>query len=280
MPAPDPVFIADPYDPRLAGYVGLTDRQLRRQIEGTAAVFVAEGPLAVEQLVASRFEVASVLVGARHLDRVRGLLAATAAPLYVTSAEVLAAVAGFNIHRGVVALGRRRPDPDFHDVLADAAASGARTMVVTEGINDHENLGAIFRNAAAFSVGAVLMDPTTADPLYRRCVRVSLGHALGVPFARLHPWPGALAHLRAEGWTTVALTPAAGAESLDGVAGARLRRVAVLLGAEGPGLRAETLDAADRRVRIPLAKAVDSLNVATAAAIALHHLAAGRPGEE
>jgi tRNA G18 (ribose-2'-O)-methylase SpoU len=271
--APEPVSITCPDDPRLAGYAALTDRLARRRIEADLGVFVAEGLLALDQLVASAFPVESVLVATNRLARVVPVLRGCPAPLYVAEPSVLATVAGFNIHRGVVALGRRRPDAGPHQLLTAASAAGARAVVVTEGVNDHENLGAIFRNAAAFGAGAVLLDPSTCDPLYRRSIRVSAGHVLRVPFARLQPWPAALADLRSEGWTTVALTPAADAEPLDRFVSAGTDRVAVIVGAEGPGLANETLAAADRRVRIPLAAGVDSLNVATATAIALHRLA-------
>ncbi len=144
-------------------------------------------------------------------------------------------------------------------------------MAVLESLNDFENLGALFRNAAAFGVDAVLLDPQCADPLYRRSVRVSMGHVLRVPFAVLPgPWPSSLSVLRAAGFELLALTPDPSAERLRDVV--TPQRWAVLLGAEGPGLAAPTLAAADRRVRIPMADGVDSLNVATAAAVAFAHL--------
>lgn len=183
--------------------------------------------------------------------------------------EVLAEVAGFAVHRGVVGLGERRPFPDPWALVA-----ATDLAVIVEGVNDHENLGALYRNAAAFGVGAVLLDPTTADPLYRRCLRVSMGHALRVPTARV-PWPEALDRLRGEGWAVLALTPDPAAEDLRtaaaGLAGAR--RVALVVGAEGPGLSAAALAAAGRKVRIPMAASVDSLNVATAMAVALYVVA-------
>ena len=272
MAAPEPVSITDPDDPRLVGYTALTDRVARQGIESDLGVFVAEGLGALEQLVASDFPVESVLVATNRVARVAPVLRGCPAPLYVAEPSVLAAVAGFNIHRGVVALGRRQPDADPRRLLAAATAGGARVVVVTEGVNDHENLGAIFRNAAAFGAGAVFGDPSTCDPLYRRSIRVSAGHALRVPFARLQPWPAALSDLGSGGWTTVALTPEAGAEPLDRFASAGADRVAIMVGAEGPGLSAGALAAAHHRVRIPLAAGVDSLNVATAVAIALHRL--------
>jgi tRNA G18 (ribose-2'-O)-methylase SpoU len=150
-----------------------------------------------------------------------------------------------------------------------ALLRAARLVAVLEGVNDHENLGALFRNAAALGVDAVLLGPRCSDPLYRRSVRVSMGHVLRVPFAELPgPWPESLDLLRAAGLQVAALTPAAAVPLT--ASGLRGERVAVLLGAEGPGLSAEALAAADVRVRIPMAAGVDSLNVATAAAVAFH----------
>ena len=150
----------------------------------------------------------------------------------------------------------------------------ARRVLVLEAVNDHENIGSLFRNAAAFGVDAVVLDPTTADPLYRRSTRVSLGHVLRVPFARVDDgaWPSAVDELRALGFTTVALTPAADAEALGRLVADAPERVALLVGAEGPGLTEQALGSVDRRVRIPMAAGVDSVNVATAAAIALSAL--------
>ena len=139
-------------------------------------------------------------------------------------------IAGFPVHRGVLALAERQPALD-----PTTSAGRRRTVVVVEGVNDHENLGAIFRNAAAFGAGAVLLDPTCCDPLYRRSVRVSVGHVLRVPFARLTPWPAALADLAAAGFDVVALDPAA-PDTIESVQPGR--RVAVLVGAEGSGLSA------------------------------------------
>jgi tRNA G18 (ribose-2'-O)-methylase SpoU len=152
-------------------------------------------------------------------------------------------------------------------------------VVVLEDCNDHENMGAIARSARALGADALVLSPTCADPLYRRCVRVSMGEVLHLGLVRSGPWPDALATLAGAGFTTLALTPAADAVELDSVEVAADDRVAVLLGAEGPGLSRAAMEAAERRVRIPIAPDVDSLNVGHAAAVALHHVAARRRAE-
>ncbi|HYT25574.1 MAG TPA: RNA methyltransferase, partial [Actinomycetota bacterium] len=179
------------------------------------------------------------------------------------SPAVLEAVTGFHVHRGALASVARPPLPDAPTLLA-----GACRLAVLEDVNNPTNLGALFRSAAALGMGGVLLSPGCADPLYRRAVRVSMGEVLAVPYARLAPWPAALAEVRAAGFELLALTPAAGAEPLDRVEVGPRDRVAVLLGAEGPGLTPAALAAAGRAVRIPMAAGVDSLNVAAAAAVA------------
>jgi tRNA G18 (ribose-2'-O)-methylase SpoU len=169
---------------------------------------------------------------------------------------------GFNLHRGVVASATRLPAPDPLSLL-----EGARRVAILEDLNDVENLGNLFRSARAFGIDAVLLDPRTADPLYRRCVRVSMGHVLHVPFARFSTWPDPLASVRAAGFTIAALTPA-GDVAIDDLDASR---VAWLLGAEGAGLTDEAMTLADVRVRIPMSPDVDSLNVGTAAAIAFRY---------
>ena len=222
---------------------------------GTGPVIV-EGLLAVEQLIASDFEIRSIVVTPQKRHRLPPL--PDHVPIHVVELDELRATVGFDLHRGVIASAERPPPRDPADLLVDA-----RRVLVTERVNDLENLGSLFRAARAFGCDAVLLDPETADPLGRRPVRVSMGHVLHVPFARLDPWPASLALVTDAGLTTVALTPAGG----------RLRlppRVALLVGAEGPGLSDAALAAAGRRARIDMAAGVDSINVATAAAIALH----------
>ncbi len=232
-------------------------------------MFVVEGELALRQLLVTDWPLRSVLLlpgKAAEMGDVIEQAAGRGADVYVAGRAVFDRVAGFPVHRGVLALGARRPALDPIEL-----ARRTDLMVVVEGVNDHENLGAVFRNAAAFGAGAVLLDPRCCDPLYRRAVRVSMGQVLRVPFARLSPWPAALRTLTAEGVALVALGPAVG-ESIETVAVRVPTRVAVLVGAEGPGLSPEALEAATFLARIPMAPGVDSLNVATAAAIALHRL--------
>ena len=250
----------------LDDFRALSDPGRRRMVERQGDYFVVEGSFALDALLASDYRIRTVLVAERKADEVRARVGSRA-PVVVRPEDEVAGIAGFAFHRGVLASADRRPVPEPAELLA-----GARLVAVVEGLGDHENLGALFRNAAAFGVDAVLLDPTTADPLYRRSVRVSLGHVLRVPWARLPRLPGGLAVVREHGLAPVALTPAADAEPIDAL-GRDPGRVALLLGAEGSGLTPATLGAADRRVRIPMAAGMDSLNVATAAAIAFHRLA-------
>jgi tRNA G18 (ribose-2'-O)-methylase SpoU len=187
----------------------------------------------------------------------------------VADQPTLRAVAGFPVHRGVLAAAERWPAPPVAEMVA-----GARRIAVLEDINDHENLGVIFRCAGSLGLDAVLLSPRCCDPLYRRSVRVSMGHVLAVPWTWLEPWPDGIAALRRGGFTLAALTPAADSEPLGGWTPAPGERVAVLLGAEGPGLSPAVLAGADRRLRIPMRSAADSLNVASAAAIAFYAVTA------
>jgi tRNA G18 (ribose-2'-O)-methylase SpoU len=255
---PEPVD--DPADPRLADYHELTDPEARRHRERDE-LFVAEGVTAIERLLRSGHRIRSVVVTPNALARFGAGLGGVDAPVYVVSKAVLAAAVGFDLHRGAIAAADRRPLPSIVDAIA-----GTRRVAVLEGLNDPENLGAVARSARALGVGALVLDPTCIDPYYRRTVRVSMGEVLHLAVARATSWPDDLAVLGDAGVETWALTPDPAAEpiwSLDVPP-----RVAVMLGAEGPGLSAAALARADRRVRIPIAGDVDSLNVGHAAAVA------------
>jgi tRNA G18 (ribose-2'-O)-methylase SpoU len=257
--------VGNPADPRLDDYRDLTAADRRPDRPGGRGLVIAEGVVVVRRLLGSPYPVRSVMGVPRRLAELADDLAALDVPAYAVDADTMAAAVGFHLNRGVLAVADRAAAVD-----PLALARSARVLAVCEGVNDHENLGALFRNAAALGVDGVLLGPRCADPLYRRSVRVSMGHVLRVPFAALTgPWPAALDGLRAAGLTVAALTPAPSAVPLA-AAGLGGRRTALLVGAEGPGLTDEALAAADVAVRIPMAGDVDSLNVATAAAIAFH----------
>lgn len=262
--------VQDAADPRVDDYRDLTAADRRPDRPGGRGLVVAEGVVVVRRLLASPFPVRSLLGVPRRLTELAAELAEVDVPAYVADADTMAAIVGFHLNRGVLAVADRACAPD-----PAGLARSARVIAVLEGVNDHENLGALFRNAAAFGVDGVLLGPRCSDPLYRRSVRVSMGHVLRVPFAGLPgPWPASLGLLRVAGLRIAALTPAAGAVPLAAadLAGGR---VALLLGAEGAGLSDAALAAADVAVRIPMATGVDSLNVATAAALAFHTARSG-----
>ncbi|MDQ4010229.1 MAG: RNA methyltransferase [Actinomycetota bacterium] len=253
------VEVHDVHDPRLDDFRDLTVADRRPDRPGGRGLVIAEGVVVVRRLLNSSYPTRAVF---GVPSKVAQLAVDVAAPCYIGSAELMAQVVGFHLNRGVLATADRAPEP-----LVPELITRSQQLAVLEGVNDHENLGALFRNAAALGVDAVLLGPRCADPLYRRSVRVSMGHVLGVPFAALRCWTGDLDALRAAGFRVAALTSAADAVPLP-AAGLDTVRVAWLLGAEGPGLSAEARAAADLAVRIPMAPGVDSLNVATAAAIA------------
>ena len=250
-------------DPRVADYHALRDQDLLRN----RRLFVAEGRLVVDRIVQDpRYRVVSVLVSetaCRALEATWS--AATDVPVYVGRAHDFRNLAGLNVHRGCLALVERPPA-----LAADALVAHARTLLVLDRVANPDNVGGVFRNAAAFGVDAVLLTRACCDPLYRKSIRTSMGAALGVPFARVDGWSDLRDRLRARGCLTVALTPDASAQPLATLAAeSRPEHLALLLGAEGDGLSADALAIADRRGRIPIHKAVDSLNVAVAAGIAL-----------
>lgn len=266
------VVVTDPTSTLLADFVALSEPETRRQVERDGNYFVVEGILAIERLLdLPQWRVRGLALLPRVADRLAPQLADLPDEVIVAVAdeEVLRAVVGFDIHRGALAsVERVAPAP------ASSLAVGSGLFVAAEGLNDHENLGSLYRNAAAFGAGAVLLDLSCADPFYRRSVRVSLGHVLAVPTGLLDPLPGGLHRLHESGATTIALTPRA-EHALRDLDRASLGNgpVVIVVGAEGPGLSEAALAAATYQVCIPMAAGVDSLNVATATAIALHHLA-------
>jgi tRNA G18 (ribose-2'-O)-methylase SpoU len=256
-------WIASADDPRLDPYRHVGDpRWIRDQ-----GLFVAEGRLVVARLLGlDRFRVRSILVNRAAHDAMLQLLSSAETSVLVCDEPTLESITGYNFHRGCVALVYRPPD------LPPSAFFGSRRLLGIENVANPDNIGGLFRTAAAFAVDAVVLNATSADPLYRKAVRTSMGAALRIPYARVEAWPATLGLLRERGFRIVALTPAPGARELSEFAANVTDddRLAVLVGAEGAGLEAETIALADVAVRIPIDRAVDSLNVVVAAGIALH----------
>jgi tRNA G18 (ribose-2'-O)-methylase SpoU len=261
------VEIDDADDPRLEDYRALTDVALRTRIEPPHGLFIAEGALVIERAITAGYSLRSVVMTPQWLERTESSLAGSPAPVYVGSEAMLRELTGFHVHRGALASVHRRPLPDLDELLTTC-----RRLVVIEDLVSHTNLGAIFRAGAALGMDGVVLSPSSADPLYRRSVRVSMGAVFTVPYARASAWPGALDDLRDRGFSLLALTPAPDAVPLDtvdaGVSDGTVPRLAVMLGTEGDGLSAAVLARADVRTRIPMMAGVDSLNVASAAAVA------------
>ena len=273
------VPIDDSRDRQIAPFVGLRDRELARRVPpGEPGVFIAEGDVVAERAIRAGYELRAVLVDATRTDPLPPGMDAGVS-VYAAAPAVLQRITGLGVHRGLLACFERRPPPPAAEVLA-----AARRVVVLERVSNPTNLGVILRSAAGLGMDAVLLDPTCSDPLYRRTSRVAMGEGYGFPWAWIPRLPGGLDVLRAQGFRLVALTPDDGAVPLElAFDGAddrgidrREERVALLFGAEGPGLSPGTLAAADVRAGIPMRGGVDSLNVGVAAGIAFWVL--GRPG--
>ena len=264
------VPIADPDDPRIEAYRAVRERDL----VGRQGLFVAEGRVVLEKAVARGLHpLRSVLVAEHRLGSLGEVLAGLPpdVPVYAAGQAVMDAIVGFPIHRGVLAVGARA-EPSAAALLAGLPE---RALVVALcGIANHDNMGGVFRNAAAFGADAVLLDAECCDPLYRKAIRVSVGAALTVPFARAEAGQNVADLLAAAGFEVLALSPT-GAEDLAEVSPAA--RTGMIFGPEGPGLSRELLNST-RTVRIPMTGGFDSLNVATTSGIVLHHLSAARRG--
>jgi tRNA G18 (ribose-2'-O)-methylase SpoU len=259
--------VEDAADPRLADYVRLRDVQLRRQLETERGLFIAEGEKVVRRAVEAGCAPRSFLMAERWLAGLADALdSAPEVPCFVVTEAVAEQVTGFHVHRGALAAFHRSPLPTVDEVIA-----GAERLVVLEDIVDHTNVGAILRSAAALGVDGALLSPRCADPLYRRSIKVAMGAVFSLPWTRMPDWYDGLPALSRAGFTTVALTP--GPEAFDLADVVRLygaKRIAVVVGAEGPGLSSRWLKAADVKAKIPMAAGIDSLNVAAATAIAFY----------
>lgn len=258
--------IDDPNDPRIAAYRNIRERDL----VGRDGLFVAEGKVVLAMLLASAtYRPQSLLIAEHRLAALRDIVAQVPAdvPIYAASQQVLDGIAGFALHRGILAIGKRSAAPSPDDLLAGLPARA--TILVLSAVSNHDNMGGIFRNAAAFGVPAILLDAECCDPLYRKSIRVSVGAALLVPFAFVPRGHDLIDLVARHGLSPVALSPQGATRLADLKPAAR---TAVLLGAEGPGLAADLIARA-QSICIPMAPGFDSLNVATTSGIVLHHLA-------
>jgi len=254
------IRITSPDDPRVSAYRDIKDAARARD-----GAFIVEGEIALRRLAESRFEPVSVLLAEDKAAKLGGIIPGV--PVHVAPHDVMNAIAGLPLHRGVLALARRGADLTLDDLLMRNSA----TLLVLINITDHDNIGACFRNAAALGADAIILDATSSDPLYRKSIRVSSGAAMTLPFARGAEAAAILDRLEATGFAPWALSP-----SGDPLHRADPpSRLALLLGAEGPGLPAPIL-ARCRRIAIPMSGGMDSLNVATAGAVALAHVQARR----
>ncbi len=265
----DLIVIDDPTDPRVAVY-----REVReRDLAGREGLFIAEGETVLRTLIhASPHAPQSLLIDAKRVAALQPLIDALDddTPVYVANQAVLDAVTGFHIHRGILAVGKRADAPTPDALLASAPKRA--TVLVLSGISNHDNMGGVFRNAAAFGAHAVLLDADCCDPLYRKAIRVSVGAALVTPWARFARDADIIGSLERHGFTPLALTPSAGQRLIDLDPP---KRTAVLLGTEGEGLAPQILARA-QTIGIPMASGMDSLNVAVTSALVLHHLAFAR----
>ena len=251
-------------DHRLSEFRNVPDPELLTRL----GLFVAEGRLVVTRLLASGLTTRAVLVTEAALASLHDLLVDRSVPVYVVPQATMNAVAGFNFHRGCLAIGVRPLARDWREIV-----SGSSRLAILERISNVDNVGSIFRNAAAFGVNGVLLGSDCADPLYRKAIRTSMAASLTTPYA-LAPWPDALRELADQGWATIAMTPGADAPLLRDVAATLIgRRVALVLGHEGEGLTETAMAACTHRARIAMANGVDSVNVAAAAAIAFYVMA-------
>lgn len=262
------IEVADASDPRLRDYLALTDVSLRRLMEPAHGLFIAESARVVRRCLAAGYRPRSALLSDRWLPEAEQVLGSYDVEVYLVPDDVLAAVTGFQVHRGMLAAMARKPLPPVADLVA-----GAGLVAVLEDLVDHTNVGAIFRSAAAMGVDAVLVSPHCADPLYRRSVRVSMGTVLQVPWTRADPWPESLDLLRSLGFTLLALSPEVSGTPLPEVRPEG--PMAVLIGSEGPGLTPDAMALCHGRVRIPMRGGVDSLNAAAASAVTFYALGPG-----
>ena len=266
------IEITDPAAPELDVYARLTNAQLRADAHG--GHFIAEGLTVIGHALDAGYRPVSFLMERRHITGKAAALIACCGdiPVYTADSEVLSTLTGFALTRGVLAAFQRKSLPTVEQICRDA-----HRIAVLEGLNDPTNVGAIMRSAAALGMDGVLLTPNCCDPLHRRAVRVSMGTVFQVPWTRIgacaQDWPkSGMSMLHAMGFETVAMALSDDALDIDDEKLAHLERLAVVLGAEGDGLAANTIADCDYTARIPMMHGVDSLNVAAASAVAFWQL--------
>lgn len=267
------IHLADePDHPLLADYVAMTDVKLRTTLEVERGLFMAESYNVIDRALAAGATPRSFMMSERWLTKFAPLFTRTpSVPVFVASEAELEATTGFHVHRGALASMQRPPLPAFDTLLEAAdAADGRSRLVILEDLVDHTNVGACFRSAAALGINAVLVTPRCADPLYRRSIRVSMGTVFQVPWTRIDPWPSGIDQLRAAGYVVAGMTLGEGAITLDELVAEDHPRLALVFGTEGHGMSERADSMLDRRVTIPMAGGVDSLNVAASSAVAFY----------
>ena len=266
------IEINDSSDERLADYVQLRDVNLRRSLEAEHGLFIAEGAKIIRRAGEAGYQPRSFLLAPRWIDGLRDILDVVDVPVYVVSEALAEQITGFHVHRGALASMRRETRWQMADLM------DADRLVVCEDIVDHTNVGAIIRCAAGLGWDGVLLAPRAADPLYRRAVKSSMGTVFSLPWARMEDWRGGLGELKERGFTVVAMALSDDAVSLPQFVRQQARephRISLLMGTEGSGLSSRWIDQADVVVTIPMARQVDSLNVAAAAAVACYAMGPG-----
>ena len=268
------IHISDFKDPALDVFARLTEAQLRNKMEPEKGIFIAESAKVIQYALQAGYEPVSLLMEHKHIERQGAPLLKLCpdTPVYTAEASVLEKLTGYQVTRGVLCAMRRKPLP-----TVEAVCKGAKRIAILESIVDTTNIGAIFRSAAALGMDAVLVTPSCGDPLYRRAARVSMGTVFQIPWARIGSspadWPEkGMAQLREMGFKTAALALTDRSVSIEDPALAAEEKLAVILGTEGDGLMASTIEAADYTVKIPMYHGVDSLNVGAAAAVAFWEL--------
>jgi tRNA G18 (ribose-2'-O)-methylase SpoU len=254
------IIINDVTDERVRDFTALTDVDLRKVREPAEGLFLAEGEKVIRRAYIAGYRPRASLMTERWYSSIRDVVEEPNCMAYIADEATLEAITGYNVHRGALMSFERRPLPAVGDLLADA-----RRIVILEDLVDHTNVGAIFRNAAALGIDAVLVTPSCADPLYRRSIKVSMATVFAVPWTRIEPWPQGLSDVTSAGFTCLSMTPDPSANSLHDVD--LDQRIAIVLGTEGQGLSQAAFDACDLRIRIPMSGGVDSLNVSAASAI-------------